>query len=239
MLTQTNYKDSLLISQESSNHIVNSPSIINSLIEEEEEQEEQGNFDYKNWILYSGPEDTSFKILTKTRSEDFKETIDNKLFSSLKYEQQHVVYSNILKTPLLLCKITIEDTNGNIKNILSGQTQGAITKVEDKYIGSFKFQFTDVSCHHKESLDFHFKIEYFIPNNLLNPLIILTSPSFQVFARRPPKKKRKHFDVFESRLEELIKCGKKLNNDERKEALTMVAEKLFNIGDSLNTQKNE
>lgn len=229
-MLRENYKEGLLISNQENNTLVNSPSIISSLIEEEEEDEEvKTNFDIKSWSLYIGPEDSSFKILTRTRGEDFKEGIDSKLYSSLKYEQHQCLESSFLKVPLLLCKLSCQDSNGNIKNILSGQTQGAITRKDDKYEGSFKFQFTDVSCHHKDSLDFHLKLEYFIPNNLLNPIIILISPNFQVFARRPPKKKRKHFDVFETRLEELIKCGKKLNNDERKEALNMVAEKLFGI----------
>jgi hypothetical protein len=185
------------------------------------------------WLLAHAPDDFDLNIIitTHTRSKEPKDTLEEKMFSSLKYEQYHSLTSSSLtsRIPILMAKISCQDVRGNIKDILAGSLEQPLSKKDDHFEGNFKFHFTDLSCHHKDSSEFYIRIDYFQPSDLVNPIIVVVSPPFQVFARRSPKKKRKNFDVFESRLEDLVKCGKKLNEDERREALAMISEKLFGM----------
>src|SRR5690606_28206522 len=113
-----------------------------------------------------------------------------------------------------------------------------------------KVQFTDVSFHHEKKF-FAFKVSYFKPNNLQDPILVMLSAPFQVFARRPRKKKRKtevstavppakkqkkqQIKKKENPLEKFLQCldllvqhRDSLNEFEQKVALETAQRRLFN-----------
>jgi len=140
-----------------------------------------------------------------------------------------------LNYPFLLSKICVVDSvsgeqiQKNNKSVLKGQIECTITNStenKNETSGILKVQFTDVSYHHKKG-DFCWEISYYAPNELNQPLLIIRSTSFKVFARKPSQlsstasKKRKKdeqtdFNNFCDQLEELVKYTKKLKNDDKK-----------------------
>jgi hypothetical protein len=185
------------------------------------------------------------RIQCKTRCDQPSDIVEDKLYSSLKYEiRQYITGSFCSTLPFLLSRIRVVDhATGNPivkdkRTVLKGIIEAALTKQpggnDNEVQGVLKTQFTDVSYHHKKS-HFCWEISYFEPNELNNPILITRSAPFKVYARKPNQnKKRKRqcgpFEDFCNRLEDLQKCFKKLKNSEDKAtALKLVQEKIITL----------
>eukprot|EP01080_Neovahlkampfia_damariscottae_P011191 gene11191-4011_t len=198
--------------------------------------------DGRSWIISKMKDnihEANWKIELKTRSEEFKETIEEKLFSSLKYEIKIQIDDRFLsKYPLLVCRIHLEDEKQIVKEIIAGNLEFTCSKTQTKtsttkndtccsYIGFCKFQFTDVSLHHRQSGNFNFVVQLFNPEEMNESLIEIKSSGFKITARREPLKKRKKgLENFETKLNELEKLYQKLSSTEKKRGLEVLSEKL-------------
>jgi hypothetical protein len=199
--------------------------------------------------------DPQVKIILKTRNDSPSEDVPNKLYSSLKYEiYQYISGSFVNKIPLLMSRIYVihpetgEEVQAKRKmvgSILKGNTEGALTRDHSESFSSRgKIQLQDVTFHHNKKY-FIFQICYYLPCDLVRPVMIIRSAPFQVFARRQtgikPRAKRKK--IIESPLgiqkkqistlqnylkglEELIQLREKLNPELQKTALGNALKKL-------------
>eukprot|EP01027_Heterolobosea_sp_BB2_P011070 GEZU01016146.1.p1 GENE.GEZU01016146.1~~GEZU01016146.1.p1 ORF type:complete len:399 (-),score=79.68 GEZU01016146.1:598-1794(-) len=137
------------------------------------------------------------KVLIKSRKEPAQLFVYDKLYSSIKYELHHSILAPST-VPFLLAKLQVIDPathqeirKGGDKPICQGNTEAAISKRPDSdpysslctLEGVMKLQITDVSYHH-DKRKFCFKVSYFNPDDLAQPVLVLLSAPFQVFARR-------------------------------------------------------
>jgi hypothetical protein len=199
--------------------------------------------DGRAWIiskLKNNISNLDFKIELKTRSEEYSDELEDKLYSSLKYEMKikitHPTFFE--KHQVLVCKLQLKDDKEIEKEILAGNLEFTCSKIfndkNDSFEGFCKFNFTDVSLHHRASENFNFQLSFFDPQFLEDSLVEIKSSGFKICARRQPLKKRKRgIDNFESRLDELVKCSKKLTNEEKKKGFQLISEKLI---DSIQSQ---
>eukprot|EP01080_Neovahlkampfia_damariscottae_P006337 gene6337-10344_t len=139
----------------------------------------------------------SASIEVRTRNETSPYSVPEKLYSSLKYELTQELPAHCLGTNISVLMSKIQAVNPyntneeilkpNSKPILMG-TQDFIplTLSQGSFYSKNKIQFTDVSYHHEKKY-FAFKVSYFEPTNLEEPLLVQLSSPFQVFARRPRK----------------------------------------------------
>jgi len=145
------------------------------------------------------------KIEIRTRNEEPCSVVPERLYSSLKYEIYHEIPASLFdeKIAVLMAKVQIVNpdkseeeiikrNDGNV--IIKGTSSMAPVTINQEGMDILtcrqKVQFTDVSFHHEKKF-FAFKVSYFKPNNLKDPILVMLSAPFQVFARRPRKKKRK------------------------------------------------
>jgi hypothetical protein len=198
-------------------------------------------------------------IFVKSRKEASSETVDEKLYSSIKYDIVHKG-KFIKEGYFLLCRIQVVDaeTGEEIRKgkstVLSGTTESAITSGKDgTFEQKMKIQFTDVSYHHDKK-QFALKCSYFLNNDTNTPILVKVSPGFMVYARKPnqnsgkrkrpdgrtqPSKQRKvesiaqsssnAFDFFAQRLDELINGLDSMNQVDKKRAMDLMLEKLFRM----------
>src|SRR5690606_5799466 len=189
-------------------------------------------------------------ITIKTRSDKPKNYIPSRLYSSLKYEifQTITIPSTLIdSTSILMGNIQVIDLNNeeilkDKKPIINGQCQVVLTREVGNYNHcKMKIQFTDVSYHHPTKY-FCLRCCYYIPSNLNEPILIMKSAPFKVYARRPtsPKKqriqKRKKnisLNTYLSCLDELIKMKDKLNEDNRRKAMDLAFKKLIKLDHNL------
>lgn len=161
------------------------------------------------------------RIYVRTRSEEPSVCVPERLYSSLKYEIHHEIPASIFgpKTPVMMAKVQIVNPNNADEEICktngtqvikgtSSMVAVTINQTMDALVCKQKVQFTDVSYHHEKKF-FAFKISYYKPNNLKEPMLVMLSAPFQVFARRPRKvkktKKRKSEAVEETQKKKLKK----------------------------------
>ncbi|KAL0487075.1 hypothetical protein AKO1_000999 [Acrasis kona] len=201
-------------------------------------------------------------ISSKTRCEEPVDEVPTKMYSSLKYEIRQTASGPLTTSlPFLLGRITVieADTQQEIKkdkrSVLKGTIETALTKTppvgtarkkktftdENHFNGVMKVQHTDCSYHHKKS-DFCWQISYFVPSDLDNPILIMQSAAYKVYARKPNQNKKrkredqsdeecetKEFDDFSESLNQLLQCSKKLRPDEKRSALELVSTKLLEL----------
>jgi len=200
--------------------------------------------------------DPQVKIILKTRNDSPTEEVPEKLYSSLKYEiYQYISGSFVNKIPLLMSRIFVihPDTGQEVQtkkkmigSILKGNTEGALTHDQsERFWSRGKIQLQDVTFHHNKRY-FIFQICYYLPSDLLKPVMIIRSAPFQVFARRQigikPRAKRKstNFDQeimkksqrptlqnYLKGLEELLQMREKLKPELQKKALESALKKLL------------
>jgi hypothetical protein len=203
--------------------------------------------------------DFDVSIFVKSRKDASSETIDEKLYSSIKYDIVHKG-KFIKEGYFLLCRIqavdavTGEEIRKGKSTVLSGTTESAITSGKDGiFEQKMKIQFTDVSYHH-DKRQFALKCSYFLNNDTNTPILVKVSPGFMVYARKPnqnsgkrkrpdgrtqPSKQRKvesiaqsssnAFDFFAQRLDELINGLDSMNQVDKKRAMDLMLEKLFRM----------
>lgn len=189
----------------------------------------------REWKITKSTENIQVDITSKTRCEIPTPQVPEVLYSSLKYEIKQKISGNYSKEhQFLLGRISLVDSFGNSlgdKQLLKGLIECALTKTQlDEFEGTMKVQFSDVSYTHKKG-DLSWQIQYYLPSDLENPVIVVLSAPFKIYARKPSVKKRKtsNFDEFTTRLEDLIKASKKLKNEEKKLALELASSKLRDL----------
>ena len=218
----------------------------------------------------------SVQITSKTRCEEPCEFVPTKLYSSLKYEIRQCAKLNTLATedlPFLLGRISMVDSQtfeeiqqDNKSNpVLKGVTESALTKKPEsknskktstsvggieEFNGTLKVQSSTVSYHHKK-INFCWQISYFTPSDLENPILIMRSAAFKVYARKPSQNKKKKrnpqqqqqtetttssssltvssFDEFANCVEELVAFSKKLKDEEKKRSMELLSTKLLQL----------
>jgi hypothetical protein len=76
--------------------------------------------------------------------------------------------------------------------IITGTLDCGVTRNEEdqSFESQMKIQFTEVSFHY-DNKNFCLKISYFRNDDLVNPIMVLASPSYKVYARKPTLEKRK------------------------------------------------
>lgn len=159
---------------------------------------------FVNPVALSNPEDTSLsaKIDIRTRNDDPSKTVPERLYSSLKYEISHTIPIEMFGKDIavIMAKVQVvnpykheeEIVKNNGKTVLKGassMTPITINAKQDALTCKQKIQFTDVSYHHEKKF-FALKISYYKPANLKDPILVMLSAPFQVFARRPRKNRR-------------------------------------------------
>eukprot|EP01080_Neovahlkampfia_damariscottae_P008697 gene8697-644_t len=210
----------------------------------------QNNRDWK--IKYRNEEViglmANLRILLKSRNDQAMEFIPERLYSSLKYEMVHEMES--VETPILLVKIQIIDPKTqeeimiNDNSILLGNPEGVLTKVDGKHFLKNKVHFSDVPPQKRE---YSMRVCYYLPSDLMQPVLVVHSPNFKIFTRRNPndiittsfkrkrevnidkgnaKKAKVDLNKYLSQLDELLQLKNKLSKDEQKEALDLAISKL-------------
>lgn len=142
------------------------------------------------------------KIEIRTRNDDPSKTVPERLYSSLKYEISHSIPVALFgqETAVIMAKVQVvnpykhedEIVKNNGKTVLKGassMTPITVNATQDMLTCKQKIQFTDVSYHHEKKF-FAIKISYYKPSNLQDPILVMLSAPFQVFARRPRKSRR-------------------------------------------------
>jgi len=209
--------------------------------------------------------DFNVKITMRIRGEEASSYVPDKLYSSHKYIIEHKLSGQpIDDLPLIVSKIQVfhpstdQEILKNEKPILSGMIETALTKTKESLDGKMRIQFTDVSYHHDKGY-FHFKISYFDPSNLIQPIIMLKSPPFRVYARKPsighetlqpektkeiPKKRKKEegkekrpkhsklYQEFQKKLDVLVQMKGSLSDEDKRLANESSLEKLLVIDPS-------
>lgn len=132
----------------------------------------------------------------RSRSDESSDLIADTLYSSIKYELEHVVQFPAKQCPFLLVKVTIVDSHTleEIKKsgkatILSGKTDESLLLAENAhgkgaYAAKMKIQFTDVSYHHGRKT-FAFLTSFFLSNRPDVAFLTKVSAPFLVLARKP------------------------------------------------------
>lgn len=137
------------------------------------------------------------------------------------------------------------------KVILDDTHEVALSVGDEGFTGQLKVQFTDCSYHHS-SHEFCWQISFFDPKHLEAPLLVIRSGKFRVLARKPKSSKKKKnkgpkkvqgppqqqqqqlpqpnneltaFELFEKKLEELVKSTLHFKESEKRDALEMVNKK--------------
>ena len=161
----------------------------------------------------------SASIEVRTRNETSPYSVPEKLYSSLKYELTQELPAHCLGTNISVLMSKIQAVNPyntneeilkpNSKPILMG-TQDFIplTLSQGSFYSKNKIQFTDVSYHHEKKY-FAFKVSYYEPTNLEEPLLVQLSSPFQVFARRPRKNIKRRNSISTSKPQQQTKRIKK------------------------------
>lgn len=143
-------------------------------------------------------------IEVRTRSDISNPQVPERLYSSLKYEMRHSVQSSLLldSTNVLMCKVEVVNPQDHHEEILKTNGQKLIKGIQEVTAMSknasgsaleckMKIQFTDVSYHHEKKY-FAFKVSFIDPLiHVSEPVLVLVSAPFQVFARRPTTRVKK------------------------------------------------
>eukprot|EP01080_Neovahlkampfia_damariscottae_P002830 gene2830-4237_t len=137
--------------------------------------------------------DLKVEITLKIRGEEATSFVPDKLYSSHKYIVEHKLKGSIKNKGVLVTMIQVVHPNTNEEilkkdksQILIGSLETALVspKKDDDLQGKMRIQFSDVSYHHDKGY-FAFRISYYETTNLKEPIFILKSPSFRVYARKP------------------------------------------------------
>jgi hypothetical protein len=102
------------------------------------------------------------------------------------------------KLPFLLTRIYVVDTEKyqivkkNNKDVLKGTVESALSKPPrtiETLKGELLVQFSDISYHHDKK-EYCLEIDYFLPDNLNEPILKKRSDKFRVYARKPADRKK-------------------------------------------------
>lgn len=203
---------------------------------------------YYNKSILSHP--PTVQIIIKTRADKPSEYVPNRLYSSLKYEIFQNVHiskdiSSILMGTMQVVDLNNEEVLKDKKPILSGQISGVLTREEgSSYVSSkSKIQFNNVS-YHFDSKYFCFKCSYYTPTNMNEPLIVIKSAPFRVYARRPTspgkriRKKKNLLQLYLQRLDEIMNMKDSFQENEKKRAVELVFTKLLSVDLNIIRPKN-
>jgi hypothetical protein len=237
---------------------------LNSLGETEDIMNEK----IRDWkLLYRNDEviglEANLRIFLKSRNDQAMEYIPDRLYSSLKYEITHEIQG--LSTPILLSKIQVIDPETEEEILVEGSTmllgnpEGVLTMGNSgEHFLKSKINFRDFP-HQKKS--YSMRICYYLPSDLMVPVLVVQSPEFKIFTRRTTniaiqtkkrtrdesdfkitldsqyKKKKVELSEYMEQLEELLQMKNRLSKEEQKEALDLAISK-FNPANEEQTKDN-
>lgn len=201
-------------------------------------------------------------IECKTRSEPTS-LVPERMFSSLKYTIELSLPISFFGKETLMTQIQVvdhckpqEEINKEGRSIFKGTSSlhpFSISPGSKDQKCKIKFQFNDSSFHYNKK-NFAFKISVIHPN-LLTSLLVVLSPPFKVYARRPQAKRKEmekenegiqvkkvkkesndpdKFQDFQQSLGNLVKIVDCLNDDQKREAIDSI-KKNFKIEDQYQT----
>jgi hypothetical protein len=150
-----------------------------------------------------------YSIRTRTDAPTF--TLPSKLYSSLKYKFKQTMWCTIHgdsnSNNMLISKMQVYNTQTHSevvkqkKPILSGNhndNAGTLQATNNSRGHALKelvcetaFRFNDVSYHHSKA-DFLLKLSFYLPSDLQNPVHVVHSAPFKVFARRSASQKKQN-----------------------------------------------
>ena len=165
------------------------------------------------------------RIKMKTRNEPFKSSIEERLYSSMKYEIKiHLDVGDESKFPCLLARAYLVDTIDSeiIPNSLDGIIECAMSESNDAYEGSLRIQISNTYSFHHTKTEYSLQIKFFNPKEVSDEISFasLISPSFKVFARKPnmkseeKEKKVQKRKIKEEQITESQQKKKKKENEE-------------------------
>eukprot|EP01080_Neovahlkampfia_damariscottae_P012495 gene12495-6243_t len=135
---------------------------------------------------------SDIQIKMKTRNEPFKSSIDERLYSSMKYEIKIKTDAGGSKYPCLLARAYLVDfvDSQTIPNALDGVTECAMSEVSDVYEGSLRIQISHLYSYHHTKTQYALLIKFFNPKEVSEEISFasLLSPPFKIFARKPNSK---------------------------------------------------
>lgn len=139
----------------------------------------------------------TFHIKHRTRRELPRETVEHRLYSSLKYVVLLEADEKEFKDDVhfLLARVSVVDAD-TLENLddnfcvkpLNGTIESALTKPPDSASvlkGQLLLQLSNKLSYHKHKRKFCLEIKYFTPDDLTNEVCTKRSPSFRVYARKP------------------------------------------------------
>lgn len=193
-------------------------------------------------VVYSQPIDgmTMKSIVQyKTRLEPLSQRLPNSMYASLIYQMHQTFKLSRNSSPLLqdmkwngiefvIAKVRVlkpgshEEILKNGKPILNGNLKIALTKQrstsdnELTFFGCNKIQFQDCSYHHNKQA-FALEWSFYLANNLEQPVMILVSTPFKVYARKPNKKRKDiaHIDADLQQEDDEMSLKRKRGDNER------------------------
>lgn len=143
------------------------------------------------------------KIRHKTRREKFAEAMEDRFYSSLQYVFEIVMDERDFKEEVKFIHVraTVEDGKNYTKEPIYMKTETTLVKHpgdenQHELRGELCIQLSNVLSYHKTKTKFALTLSFATSNNLDEPFLKKTSPTFAVYARKPgksvPKKKKKN-----------------------------------------------
>jgi hypothetical protein len=202
----------------------------------------------RTWKLVKrsfGIQENDVSLVWKTRSQDFDNTIPHRMFSSLKYEFK--LSLPLIDLPFVLCRMTLveEGTHKTAQEPLKGNVECALSRDGDCLAGHLKIQISQKLTFYHTKSSFSLQLTIYDPQGLKD-IVVLASPFFKVYARKPNadnekrknefgpcennNKKRKEVNElseFTNILEQLVQVTSNLDEDDREKASQLVIQHFF------------
>jgi hypothetical protein len=137
-------------------------------------------------------QNASIDIVWKTRNEPYRISLEERMYSSIKYEFKIKIELKDSKLPCILARAYLMDENskisqGNIEGILECAMSEENNGI---YEGNLRIQFSSsISFHHTRE-EYCIQIKFFNPKEVSEEIYFasLLSAPFKVFARKPNSK---------------------------------------------------
>lgn len=155
---------------------------------------------YKNEALVG---DGEVEITIKTRREKPTNLVPERLYSSLKYELHIAANGDFVRSlPFLIARISVVDAaklqpiSKSNKAVMKGENESALTHPPDGpgdiIKGAIKVQFDSSISFHHDKREVCLEMNFFMNDNLDQPILTKRTVPLKMFARKPNKKHNKN-----------------------------------------------
>jgi hypothetical protein len=170
--------------------------IFKEMLEENKPEIREWSIKFYNKDLEQLISPKSIKMMIKTRCQDPCSYINDRLYSSLKYEIIVTTPSTGLSFyKFILAKIVLTESKTCMEvkttDTIKGTTECSLALKDNQLSGLLKVQLSNSLSYHHSKKEYRFEVRFFDPSNDENTLFTATSSPFKIFARKPNKKRER------------------------------------------------